>query len=260
MPDPPKLLDHVRAEVRLRHYSRRTEEAYVQWIRRYIVFHGKRHPRDLTAADVTAFLTWLAVEQRVAASTQNQAFSALLFLYKEVLRQDLGVVDHPVAAKRPLRVPVVLSVDEVRRVLKELTGVRWIVASLLYGAGLRLQECLELRVKDLDFDRREIVVRRGKGQKDRRVMLPEAVRDRLRGHLEVVRYQHEQDLASGSAGLYCPQLWSENLRTLRSIGAGSSSFQRVESAAMRATDHPHAFTSTSLWCNARSRMPLNGLR
>jgi len=115
-----------------------------------------------------------------------------------------GVVDHPVAAKRPLRVPVVLSVDEVRRVLKELTGVRWIVASLLYGAGLRLQECLELRVKDLDFDRREIVVRRGKGQKDRRVMLPEAVRDRLRGHLEVVRYQHEQDLASGFGRVVLP--------------------------------------------------------
>ena len=204
MASAPKLLDRVRAEVRLRHYSRRTEEAYVHWIRRYIVFHGKRHPRDLSAMDVTAFLTWLAVEKGVAASTQNQAFSALLFLYKDVLKQDLGVVEHAVHAKRPIRVPVVLSIDEVRCVLKELKGVSWLIASLLFGAGLRLQECLELRVKDVDFDRREIVVRRGKGQKDRRVMLPDVVRDRLREHLDVVRGLHETDLAAGFGRVVLP--------------------------------------------------------
>ena len=204
MADAPKLLDRVRAEVRMRHYSRRTEEAYVHWIRRYIVFHDKRHPRELGANDVTAFLTWLAVERHVSASTQNQAFSAVLFLYERVLRLDLGVVEHAAHAKRPLRVPVVLSVDEVRRVLGELDGIVWLVASLLYGAGLRLQECLELRVKDLDFDRREIVVRRGKGQKDRRVMLPEAVRDRLRAHLDVVRDRHARDLAAGLGRVVLP--------------------------------------------------------
>lgn len=204
MADAPKLLDRVRAEVRLRHYSRRTEEAYIHWIRRYIVFHGKRHPRDLGAPDVTAFLAWLAVEKRVAPSTQNQAFSALLFLYKDVLRLDLGVVEQVPHAKRPVRVPVVLSVDEVRRVLNELNGVSWLIASLLYGAGLRLQESLELRVKDIDFDRREIVVRRGKGQKDRRVMLPDIVRDRLREHLDAVRRRHQMDLAMGYGRVVMP--------------------------------------------------------
>lgn len=181
----PKLLDRVRAEIRTRHYSRRTEEAYVHWIRRYIVFHGKRHPRDLGAAEVTAFLTWLAVEKQVAAPTQNQALSAVLFLYREVLHQDLGDVEHAPYARTPARVPEVLSVDEVRRVLKELGGVPKLVTSLLYGAGLRLQECLELRVKDIDFDRREIIVRRGKGQKDRRVMLPEYTHVLNRGGLGV---------------------------------------------------------------------------
>jgi len=134
--DPPKLLDRVRAEIRLRHYSRRTEEAYVHWIRCYIVFHGKRHPRDLGAADVTAFLTWLAVEKHVAAATQNQAFSALLFLYERVLRQDLGVVEHAAHAKRPIHHVPVVSVDEERRVLKELNGVVWLIASLLSSTAV----------------------------------------------------------------------------------------------------------------------------
>lgn len=163
--EPPKLLDCVRAEIRGRHYSRRTEEAYVHWIRRYILFHGKRHPLELGAPHITAFLTSLAMVKSVAASTQNQAFSALMFLYRNVLHQKLGDIEHAPRAKAPLHVPVVLSVDEVRRVLKELSGARWLVASLLYGAGLRLQECLELRVKDVDFDRREITVRRGKGRR-----------------------------------------------------------------------------------------------
>jgi len=204
MAEPPRLLDRVRSEIRARHYSRRTEEAYAQWIRRYILFHGKRHPTDLGAAHVTAFLTSLATERRVAASTQNQAFSALTFLYRNVLRLDLGVIEHGPRAKSPVRVPVVLSVDEVRRVLGQMHGTSWLVASLLYGAGLRLQECLELRVKDLDFDRREITVRRGKGQKDRRVMLPDLLRDILRQHLDAVREIHRADLAAGLGRVVLP--------------------------------------------------------
>ena len=204
MAEQPRLLDRVRAAIRARHYSRRTEEAYAHWIRRYILFHGKRHPTDLGAAHVTAFLTSLAIERRVAASTQNQAFSALAFLYRDVLRQDLGVIEHAPRAKSPVRVPVVLSVDEVRRVLGQMNGTSWLVASLLYGAGLRLQECLELRVKDLDFDRREITVRRGKGQKDRRVMLPDRLRDVLRQHLDAVREMHQADLAAGLGRVVLP--------------------------------------------------------
>jgi site-specific recombinase XerD len=141
--EPPKLLDRVRGAVRARHYSRRTEEAYVYWIRRFIVFHGKRHPRELDASHVTAFLTSLAVKDRVAASTQNQALSGVLFLYRVVLRQDIGDIEHAPRAKTPQHVPVVLSVGDVRRVLDVMTGVPRLVASLLYGAGLRLQECLE---------------------------------------------------------------------------------------------------------------------
>ena len=164
---PPRLMEQVRAEIRARHYSRRTEDAYVHWIRRFIAFHGRRHPRELGAPEVSAFLAWLAVEQHVAASTQNQALSGVLFLYRHVLRLDIGVVELLPRARMPTKVPVVLSPSEVRHVLDQLTGVPRIVATLLYGAGLRLQECLELRVKDLDFERREITVRRGKGQKDR---------------------------------------------------------------------------------------------
>jgi integron integrase len=194
---PPRLLEQVRAEIRARHYSRRTEDAYVHWIRRFIVFHGRRHPRELRAPEISAFLTWLAVERHVAASTQNQALSGVLFLYREVLRQDVGVVELLPRARMPSKVPVVLSPSEMRQVLDRLTGVPRIVAMLLYGAGLRLQECLELRVKDLDFERREITVRRGKGQKDRRVMLPDAVRKVLEQHLEGVRRLHHADLAAG---------------------------------------------------------------
>ena len=200
----PKLLDQVRNAIRARHYSRRTEEAYAHWIKRYILFHGKRHPRELGASHVTAFLTSLAVKDHVAASTQNQALSGVLFLYRVVLRQDLGEIQHAPRAKTPLHVPVVLSPGDVRRVLEVLTGVPRLVASVLYGAGLRLQECLELRVKDLDYERREITVRRGKGRKDRRVMLPDILREPLRIHLELVKAQHESDLAAGVGRVVLP--------------------------------------------------------
>jgi len=197
-------MEQVRAEIRARHYSRRTEDAYVHWIRRFIVFHGRRHPRELGAPEISAFVQWLAVERCVAASTQSQALSGVLFLYRGVLRQEVGAVELPARARMPSRVPVVLTVAEVRKVLAALTGVPRIVAMLLYGAGLRLQESLELRVKDLDFERREITVRRGKGQKDRRVMLPDAVREPLVGHLEGVKRVHAADLATGFGRVVLP--------------------------------------------------------
>ncbi len=207
----PKLLDQVSEAIRARHYSRRTEEAYVHWIRKYILFHGKRHPRELNATHVTAFLTSLAVKQRVSSSTQNQALSGLLFLYRFVLRVDLGDIAPPPRARTPHRVPVVLSAVDVKSVLEAMEGVPRLVATLLYGAGLRLQECLELRVKDLDFERREITVRRGKGQKDRRVMLPESMREALRAHLVAVRAQHAADLRNGLGRVMLPDALERKL-------------------------------------------------
>ena len=200
----PRLLDRVREAIRVRHYSRRTEEAYVAWIRRFILFHGKRHPSELGTRDVAAFLSSLALDHAVSASTQNQALSALLFLYRFVLGQPLDPVEHVARAKTAVRVPVVLSQEEALRVLKEMQGVSRLVASLLYGAALRLQEGLELRVKDLDFDRGEITVRRGKGQKDRRVMLPEVLAGPLRRHLESVARVHQADFAAGFGRVVLP--------------------------------------------------------
>ena len=155
---PPRLIEQVRAEIRTRHDSRRTEDAYVHWIRRFIVFHDRRHPRELGAPEISAFLTWLAVEQRVAAAPQNQALCGVLCLYRDVLRQEVGALELVPRARTPSGVPVVLSPSEVRQVLDRMSGVPWLVAALLYGAGLRLQECLELRVKDLDFERREMTL------------------------------------------------------------------------------------------------------
>ncbi|MGH8057454.1 MAG: phage integrase N-terminal SAM-like domain-containing protein, partial [Candidatus Entotheonellia bacterium] len=162
-PRKPRLLDDVRGALRIRHYSLRTEEAYVSWIKRFILFHGKRHPLEMGEKEMTQFLSALAVERQVSASTQNQALCALLFLYREVLAQDLGSLDDVVRAKRPRRLPVVLTREEVRELLSALQGGKWLMASLLYGAGLRLLECLRLRVKDLDFEANQIVVREGKG-------------------------------------------------------------------------------------------------
>lgn len=241
----PKLLDRVRAAIRTRHYSRRTEEAYVHWIRRYVVFNGKRHPRELGASDVTAFLTSLAVQRQVAAATQNQAFSAVMFLYKEVLRQDIGVIGPPPRAKRPVHVPVVLTADEVRRVRRELNDVPWLVASLLYGAGLRLQECLELRVKDLDFERHEIPVRRGKGKRTVasccRILYAIDCDSTSRTFAAVTRLTWRMD----SAVLCCPLHSNTSCRTPRPSGAGSSFFRRLASAAIRDSGHPRGFTCTS---------------
>jgi integron integrase len=199
-----KLLDRVRDAIRTRHYSRRTEDAYVYWIRRYIVFHKKVHPSTMGAPEISAFLTWLAVDQRLSASTQNQACCAVLFLYRDVLQMEVGAIAQMPRARMPTRLPVVLSREEVSRVLQRLTGAMWIVGTLLYGAGLRLQECLELRVKDVDFDLNQLLVGRGKGQKDRRTMLPGVVKEVLRVHLVEVKKQHERDLIEGVGRVVLP--------------------------------------------------------
>jgi len=201
---PPRLLDRVRQALQTRHYSRRTEKTYVAWIRRYILFHRKRHPAEMGAHEVTQFLTSLAVERRVAASTQNQALAALLFLYREVLEQNLPWLDDVVRARRPERLPVVMTRDEVRAVLHHLEGIPRLLALLFYGAGLRLLEGARLRVQDVDFGANLIVVRNGKGAKDRVTMLPGAVKAELARHLEGVRRQHERDLESGAGWVELP--------------------------------------------------------
>jgi integron integrase len=193
----PRLLDQVRSVLRTRHYSRRTEKAYVQWIRRFILFHGKRHPGEMGEAEVNGFLSDLAVRGRVSASTQTQALAALLFLYGKVLERPMGNLGGIVRARRPKRLPVVLTREKVAAVLARLDGVPLLVSMLLYGGGLRLLEALQVRVKDIDFLRGEIVVREGKGRKDRVTMLANAAENPLRRHLESVRRQHQRDLAQG---------------------------------------------------------------
>jgi integron integrase len=200
----PGLFAEVRRRLRLKHYSLRTERAYLGWIRRFVAAHGRRHPRELGVAEVEAFLSALAVQGQVAASTQNQALSALLFLYREVLGQELPWMENVVRAKRPQRLPTVLSAPEVSRLLAQMQGRAWLLASLLYGTGMRLMEGLRLRVKDVDFLRQEILVRDGKGGKDRRTVLPRSLVEPLQRELERVRLLHEQDLAAGAGRVWLP--------------------------------------------------------
>jgi integron integrase len=200
----PKLLDQVRDAVRVRHYSIRTEEAYIRWIRQYILFCHKRHPSELGAGEVSAFLSYLAVRRNVAASTQNQALSALLFLYREVLDQPIDWVDDVERAKRPKRLPVVFTKAEVQAVLAQLIGDKWLMASLLYGSGLRLMECVRMRVKDVDFAGSQITVREGKGDKDRVTMLPPSLVEPLRRQLERAEALHRRDLREGFGQVYLP--------------------------------------------------------
>ncbi len=200
----PKLLDRMREEIRIRHYSIRTEEAYIDWARRFILFHNKRHPSEMGAVEVSAFLTHLAVNRNVAASTQNQAKSALLFLYKHVLNIELPWLDEVISAKQPKRLPVVLTVTEVRRLLSAMSGTTGLIASLLYGTGMRVLEGARLRVQDIEFERREIIVREGKGNKDRVTVLPENLIIQLQDHLKRVKQLHENDLVSGYGQVYLP--------------------------------------------------------
>ncbi len=200
-----KLLDQVRNTIRRKNYAYRTEQAYTSWIKRFVLFHDKRHPQELGAVEIESFLTHLAVELEVSPSTQNQALAALQFLYREVLHLPLDQDILPVPAKRTKHLPVVLSQQEARAVLSELHGVFLIIAQLLYGSGLRVTECLTLRVQDLDFDRGEITVRSGKGAKDRRTILPAAVTPSLKDHLERVQMTFQQDLKDGYGSVYLPR-------------------------------------------------------
>lgn len=225
-------MECVRERLRLKHYSLRTEQAYVGWIRRYIRANGKRHPRELGAAQVERFLTSLAVERNVAAATQNQALSALLFLYRDVLAVDLPWLNSVVRAKRPRRLPVVLSSDEVARLLTMLDGRDWLFAALLYGTGMRLMECVRLRIKDVDFARNLIVVREGKGNKDRRVPMPVRLVDSLRSQLEKALAIHRIDLGAGFGSVWLPQALARKFPT----AASEPGWQYVFPAKRLSTD------------------------
>jgi integron integrase len=200
----PRLLDQVRGRLRRLGRAKRTEQVYVGWIRRFILENGKRHPRDMGEAEIEAFLTRLAVEGGVSASTQNQALSALLFLYREVLQQPLEWLNGIQRATKPQRLPVVLTRSQVSSVLGELAGTAWLMASLLYGGGLRLMECVRLRIKDVDFERRELLVRQGKGGKDRRTVLPASLVEPLRAQVEEALRVHRADLAQGFGAVWLP--------------------------------------------------------
>ncbi len=228
----PKLLDRLREKVRLKHYSIRTEQVYIDWARRFILFHGKRHPKDMGAPEVEAFLTHLAVERNVAASTQNQAKSALLFLYKEVLGIELPWLDGIESAKASRRLPVVLTPREARLILHELSGTMGLVVGLLYGTGMRLLEGLRLRVKDIEFERREIIVRDGKGGKDRVTVLPENLIQALRDQLKRVKALHDRDLADG-----CGDVWLPNALAVKYRNAEKSwGWQYVFPSPVRSVD------------------------
>lgn len=227
-----RLLDQVRERLRVRHYSGRTEHAYIGWIRRFIIANDKRHPRELGAFEVERFLSSLAVQGKVAASTQNQALSALLFLYREVLGIELPWMESVVRAKHPRKLPTVLSRDEVRLLLAQLDGRPWLLASVLYGTGLRLMECLRLRVKDVDFARNEILVRDGKGGKDRRTVLPASLVEPLQREIERARRLHEEDLLAGFGEVWLPHALARKYPTAgREFG-----WQYVFPAAKRSLD------------------------
>ena len=200
----PKLLDQVKNTCRLRHYSIRTEQAYVQWAKQFILYHGKRHPASMAKPEVEAFLTHLAVDRKCSASTQNQAFHALLFLYREVLRMDFGQLDDVTRAQRRQRLPVVMTRAETQRVLAVMTGTHQLMAKLLYGTGMRLMECVRLRVKDVDFAQRLITLRDTKSPRDRVTMLPESLVPILQAHLQRVKILHEEDLKRGNGRVYLP--------------------------------------------------------
>lgn len=203
-PDKPRLLDTLRTRIRLKHYSIRTENTYTEWAKRYILFHGKRHPAEMGKEEVEAFLSHLAVKHNVSASTQNQAKAAILFLYREVIGSELPWLDDVEEAKRPQRLPVVLTVGEVQALLSRLAGTHALMGRLMYGTGMRLMETVRLRVKDVDFDRREITVREGKGAKDRITMLPQAIAAPLQEHLAGIRRLHDEDLRAGFGEVYLP--------------------------------------------------------
>jgi integron integrase len=228
----PKLLDQVRSTMRVRHFSKRTEEAYILWIRRYVHFHNTTHPSLLNELHAEQFLTHLAVNDNVAASTQNQALNAILFLYKDILKTPLKQLAEVTRANRSARIPVVFTQTEVKRVLAQLTGTSSLVAQLLYGSGLRLLEALRLRVKDVDFETHTLIIREGKGNKDRRTVLPDSLIPRLKIHLEKVKALHSDDLADGFGEVHLPNQLSKKMP-----GAALSwEWQYVFPSVRRSTD------------------------
>jgi integron integrase len=243
--NPPRLLERVRLALRARHYSRRTEPAYVHWVRRFILIHGKRHPGEMGETEVNGFLTHLAVRGRVSASTQNQALSALLFLYRHVLEREIGDLGEIVRARRPRRLPVVLRREEVKAVLDHLSGDKRLVAALLYGTGLRLAECLALRVQDIDFGGHEILVRDGKGSKDRVTMLPQSLVSALRRHLDAVQLLHDRDLGDGWGRVQMPDALDRKYPGAARECAGSGSSRRRSDGATTRRVSRGAITRTS---------------
>ena len=199
-----RLLNELTDAIRTRHYSIRTEQAYVKWVKNFVLFHNKKHPAEMGENEISEYLTFLAVKRKVAASTQNQALSAILFLFKQVLKRDISWLDDVIKAKKPKKLPLVFSKDEAKKVLLQLEGTKWIMASALYGSGLRLMECIRLRTKDIDFSYKQITVRDGKGQNDRVTMLPQPLIEPLQRHLEKVRHLHDQDKREGYGEVYLP--------------------------------------------------------
>jgi integron integrase len=246
----PRLLDAVRERLRARHYSYRTEQQYVAWIRRYVLFHGKRHPAGLAAAEIEQFLTHLAVERNVSASTQNQALSALLFLYREVLGVQLPWLDNVVRARRPAKLPVVLSPAEVRSLLRNLHGQYALLAGLMYGSGLRLLESLRLRVKDIDFGYSQVIVRDGKGAKDRVTVLPDNLAAPLTAHLERVRERHAVAIARHFAGVELPHALACKYPAATLEWGGSMSFRPSGRLAILWAVAGGGITSTNRACSA----------
>lgn len=228
----PRLLDQVRAVIRLKHYSIRTEQTYTDWIKRFILFHNKQHPNQLGEQHVAEFLTHLAVNRKVASSTQNQALCAIVFLYREVLKIELGELREVAWAKRPQKLPVVFTQEEVRQILLQLSGVHWLMGQLLYGSGMRVMECVRLRVKDIDFGYRQIVVRDGKGKKDRVTMLPNLIIDELQRHMQKVRKIHEIDIEDGFGAVYLPYALERKYKNANCEWA----WQYVFPATKRSTD------------------------
>ena len=246
----PKLLEQVRQAIRTRHYSYRTQKAYVHWIRRYIFFHNKRHPMEMAEPEIGQFLSSLATEGHVSASTQNQAFNALLFLYHEVLNKKIGLVEGVVRAKRPQLLPVVLTKKEVKKIIDHMSGVPRLMAILLYGAGLRLMECCRLRVKDIDFSQNEIMVRAGKGNKDRHTPLPSTLRDPLVQHLQFVKTQHEVDLKAGLGRVSLPNALERKYPNAGREWVGNGFSPRPATLQTGPQASGEGIIFTSLYCSA----------
>jgi integron integrase len=244
----PKLLIQVRNAIRTLHYSLRTEEAYVYWIKRYIIFHNKRHPEEMGEVEIGKFLTHLAVEENVAASTQNQALCAIIFLYKNVLKVELGMFQGIQWAKKPKKLPVVFTKSEVQKVIGRLRGIHWLMAMILYGSGLRLNECVRLRVKDIDFEYRQIIVNNGKGDKDRVITLPESIIDPLKKHLDFIRELFEKDIRDGFDSVQMPYALEKSIQVLAGNLAGVLYFRQIEYQQIQGVESEEGIISMRAYC------------